>query len=148
MCIRDREGGGNVPVQLFKDFRENRPSSAGGHVSPQIKGAYRWANVRSIFPTFLARDIEEGIAAFGRKLPGYAGDDAVVSGVESRTSSPVRLVRGEDMESGIRGIYPCGEGAGYAGGITSAAMDGIRTAEAIVRIYRPFDKRDEALRNF
>lgn len=143
-----REGGGNVPVQLFKDFRENRPSSGGGNVSPQIKGAFRWANVRSIFPTFLARDIEEGIAAFGRKLPGYAGDDAVVSGVESRTSSPVRLVRGEDMESGIRGIYPCGEGAGYAGGITSAAMDGIRTAEAIVRIYHPFDKRDEALRNF
>ncbi|KMZ55008.1 NAD(P)/FAD-dependent oxidoreductase [Dorea sp. D27] len=143
-----RAGGGKVPVQLLKDYREDRPSAGEGKVAPQIKGACRWTNVRSIFPTFLARDIEEGILAFERKLPGYSGDDSVVSAVESRTSSPVRLVRGADMQSSIRGIYPCGEGAGYAGGITSAAMDGMKAAEAIAKLYRPFDKHDEALRNF
>lgn len=143
-----RAGEGKVPVQLFKDYREDKPSAGAGTVAPQIKGACCWTNVRSIFPTFLARDIEEGILAFERKLPGYSGDDSVVSAVESRTSSPVRLVRGADMESSIRGVYPCGEGAGYAGGITSAAMDGMRAAEAIAKLYRPFDKHDEALRNF
>jgi len=143
-----RAGEGKVPVQLFKDYREDRPSAGAGTVAPQIKGACCWTNVRSIFPTFLARDIEEGILAFERKLPGYSGDDSVVSAVESRTSSPVRLVRGADMLSSIRGIYPCGEGAGYAGGITSAAMDGMKAAEAIAKLYRPFDKHDEALRNF
>lgn len=143
-----KAGDGKVPVQLFKDFQKDRPSSGQGTVAPQIKGAFQWTNVRSIFPTFLAEDIEEGIRAFDRKLPGYAGEDAVVSGVESRTSSPVRLVRGADMVSSIRGLYPCGEGAGYAGGITSAAMDGIKTAEAVAKLYRPFDNHDEGLRNF
>lgn len=143
-----RAGEGKVPVQLFKDYRKDRPSAGEGTVAPQIKGACCWTNVRSIFPTFLARDIEEGILAFERKLPGYSRDDSVVSAVESRTSSPVRLVRGADMESGLRGVYPCGEGAGYAGGITSAAMDGMKAAEAIAKLYRPFDKHDEALRNF
>ena len=71
-------------------------------------------------------------------FPGYARCDAVISGVESRTSSPVRLIRDQSLQSEIRGIYPCGEGAGYAGGITSAAMDGIKTAEMIASVYHPF----------
>ena len=132
------EGNGKVPVQLFGDFCNNKSSEKLGSIIPQIKGAYQLANVRSIFPEIIGTSLEEGIKAFDRKLPGYARWDAVISGVESRTSSPVRIVRDETLQSEIRGIYPCGEGAGYAGGITSAAMDGIKVAEMIAGKYCPF----------
>jgi len=132
------EGNGKVPVQLFGDFCENRPSVQLGRVTPHIKGMYQLANVRNIFPEFIAESLTEGIQIFDHKLPGYARCDAVISGVESRTSSPVRLIRDQSLQSEIRGIYPCGEGAGYAGGITSAAMDGIKTAEMIASVYHPF----------
>lgn len=132
------EGNGKVPVQLFGDFCENRPSVQLGTVTPHIKGMYQLANVRNIFPEFIAESLTEGIQIFDHKLPGYARCDAVISGVESRTSSPVRLTRDQSLQSEIRGIYPCGEGAGYAGGITSAAMDGIKTAEMIASVYHPF----------
>lgn len=132
------EGNGKVPVQLFGDFCENRPSVQLGRVTPHIKGMYQLANVRNIFPEFIAESLTEGIQIFDHKLPGYARCDAVISGVESRTSSPVRLTRDQSLQSEIRGIYPCGEGAGYAGGITSAAMDGIKTAEMIASVYHPF----------
>ena len=111
------EGNGKVPVQLFGDFCENRPSVHLGTVTPHIKGMYQLANVRNIFPEFIAESLTEGIQIFDHKLPGYARCDAVISGVESRTSSPVRLIRDQSLQSGIRGIYPCGEGAGYAGGL-------------------------------
>ena len=132
------EGNGKVPVQLFGDFCENRPSVQLGTVTPHIKGMYQLANVRNIFPEFIAESLTEGIQIFDHKLPGYAQYDAVISGVESRTSSPVRLIRDQSLQSEIRGIYPCGEGAGYAGGITSAAMDGIKAAEMIASVYHPF----------
>lgn len=132
------EGNGKVPVQLFGDFCENRPSVQLGTVNPHIKGMYQLANVRNIFPEFIAESLTEGIQIFDHKLPGYARYDAVISGVESRTSSPVRLIRDQSLQSEIRGIYPCGEGAGYAGGITSAAMDGIKAAEMIASVYHPF----------
>lgn len=132
------EGNGKVPVQLFGDFCENRPSVQLGTVTPHIKGMYQLANVRNIFPEFIAESLTEGIQIFDHKLPGYARYDAVISGVESRTSSPVRLIRDQSLQSEIRGIYPCGEGAGYAGGITSAAMDGIKAAEMIASVYHPF----------
>ena len=80
--------------------------------------------------------MEEGIRSFGKRLKGYDRPDALVSGVESRTSSPVKILRDETMQSSISGVYPCGEGAGYAGGITSAAMDGVKIAEAIIKEYR------------
>lgn len=133
------EGQGAVPVQMFSDFRQNKASKELGNVIPQIKGKYRLANVRRIFPKELGDSLEEGILEFDKKISGYAGDEVILSGVESRTSSPVRINRDDKMESSIKGIYPCGEGAGYAGGITSAAMDGIKTAEAIARKYRSFD---------
>ena len=132
------EGNGKVPVQLFGDFCKNRPSVQLGTVTPHIKGMYQLANVRNIFPEFIAESLTEGIQIFDHKLPGYARCDAVISGVESRTSSPVRLIRDRSLQSEIRGIYPCGEGAGYAGGITSAAMDGIKAAEMIASVYHPF----------
>ena len=96
-------------------------------------------NVRNIFPAFLAESLEEGIRKFDRKIAGYARADAVLSGVESRTSSPVRILRDETFQSNIRGIYPCGEGAGYAGGITSAAVDGLRCAIKYMSTYCPID---------
>ena len=132
-------GEGRIPVQLFGDFKKNVPSSSAGAIAPQMKGAYSWGNVRSIFPEFIARCLEEGITEFGKKIPGYDRDDAVLSGVESRTSSPVRILRDETLQSSVKGLYPCGEGAGYAGGITSAAMDGLKVAEAVSQKYMAFD---------
>lgn len=130
-------GKGAVPVQLLKDFMENRASEKLGKITPQTKGAYTLTNVREIFPDNIASSIQEGMIAFDRKIPGFAGDDVLLSGVESRTSSPIRILRDDHGESAIKGIYPCGEGAGYAGGITSAAMDGIKTAEILIRRFRP-----------
>lgn len=125
-------GKGKVPVQLFEDYRQHRPSRTLGEITPCIKGGYTLTDVRSLLPGEVGDSIEEGISAFGRKIPGFDRPDAVLSGVESRTSSPVRMVRDKDsLQANLQGIYPCGEGAGYAGGITSAAMDGIKVAEAI-----------------
>lgn len=136
-----REGNGKVPVQLFGDFCKNIPSQKLGDIIPQIKGMYQLANVRRIFPEIIADSLQEGVCIFDQKLPGYARKDAVISGVESRTSSPVRIIRDDSLQSEIRGIYPCGEGAGYAGGITSAAMDGIKIAEMIAGTYRPLETK-------
>ena len=136
-----REGDGKVPVQLFGDFCKNIPSQKLGDIIPQIKGMYQLANVRRIFPEIIADSLQEGVCIFDQKLPGYARKDAVISGVESRTSSPVRIIRDDSLQSEIRGIYPCGEGAGYAGGITSAAMDGIKIAEMIAGTYRPLETK-------
>ena len=130
-------GGGRIPVQTFGDFCAERASVRLGDIKPCIKGAYELTSVRAIFPPELSRALEEGIRGCGRLIPGFAGPDAVLSGVESRTSSPVRILRNEELESGISGLYPCGEGAGYAGGITSAAMDGLKIAEAIAKKYAP-----------
>lgn len=134
-----REGRGNIPVQQFGDYCKNQPSKEAGSMIPQTKGNFTWANVRSIFPEKLAKDLEEGIFAFDKKLKGYADKDTILAGVESRTSSPVRIIRDDSLQSSIKGVYPCGEGAGYAGGITSAAMDGLKVAEFISRNWRPFD---------
>lgn len=127
-----KAGSGKVPVQRLEDFLNNQASRKMGRVSPSIKGDYAPANVRQIFPEELAWSIGEGICRMGRKIRGFDDADTVLSGVESRTSSPVRILRNEKYTSSIPWIYPCGEGAGYAGGITSAAMDGMRVAEAVI----------------
>ncbi len=128
------QAGGKIPVQLFGDFQKNLPSSSLGGVVPQIKGEYALGNVREILPEFIGDSIAEGIQAFGKRIRGYDREDAVLSGIESRTSSPVRILRDESFQANIRGVYPCGEGAGYAGGIMSAAMDGLRVADAIIAL--------------
>lgn len=133
-------GNGNIPVQRFADFCKQRPSQFIGSITPQIKGAYTLANVRDIFPEQLGESIELGIKSFDRQIQGFANDDTIISGVESRTSSPVRIQRNENLEVENSGIFPCGEGAGYAGGITSAAMDGMKVAEMIATKFAPFDK--------
>ena len=130
-----KAGKGRVPVQLFEDYCAHRPSESLGEVTPQIKGSYHLCNVRDILPEEIGASIEEGIKAFDKKIPGFARGDALLSGVESRTSSPVRIVRNKELVSSIGGLYPCGEGAGYAGGITSAVRDGIKTAEKISGRY-------------
>ena len=108
-------------------------------IRPQNKGHYAWADVSRILPEECNIAFVEGMEIFGKQISGFNRSDVVLSGVESRTSSPVRLVRNEKMETSVEGIYPCGEGAGYAGGITSAAMDGIRVAEAIAEKFAPYN---------
>ena len=124
-------GQGRIPVQRLEDFRENRATEAFGTVQPVMKGLVQPANVREILPEDINECLLEGMDAFGRRIRGFNDPDVLLSGVESRTSSPVRIVRDENCCSSVPGIYPCGEGAGYAGGITSAAVDGIRVAEAV-----------------
>ena len=133
-----REGQGKIPVQLFGDFCANKVSTKLGEIRPNTKGCWTFGNVRSIFPENLAAGLEEGIKGCEKLIPGFSREDALLLGVESRTSSPVRIERDNDtLESEIRGLYPCGEGAGYAGGIMSAAMDGIKVAEAIALKFKP-----------
>lgn len=130
-------GKGAVPVQLFGDLLSNRDSVTIGNVTPNIKGSYRLGNLTNCLPTEVTDALKEGILAFDKKINGFASEEAILSGVESRTSSPVRIHRNDAFESNIGGIYPCGEGAGYAGGITSAAIDGIKVFEAIAACYTP-----------
>ena len=133
-------GRGAVPVQRFVDFCNNEPTKKLGEIKPQIKGAYVLANIREIFPEEIAMSLELGIKSFDRQIQGFANADTVLSGVESRTSSPIRIERNEELQVENTGIYPCGEGAGYAGGITSAAMDGIKTSEKLAQKFAPFDR--------
>ncbi len=130
-----RIGEGRVPIQLFADFQKGVQSRSLGEVEPAVRGTWTFGNLREIFPSHLALALEEGILGCEQILHGFSRGDAVLSGVESRTSSPIRIPRNRNMESAIEGLYPCGEGAGYAGGITSAAMDGVRTAEAVISRY-------------
>ncbi len=127
------QGKGGIPVQLLQDFIENRPSTGIGTVEPAIRGQYALADLRQVLPAFVSASILESLEVFDRQIKGFQREDAVLSGVESRTSSPVRIIRNEQMQSCIQGLYPCGEGAGYAGGITSAAVDGIKIAEMIAK---------------
>jgi uncharacterized FAD-dependent dehydrogenase len=133
-----RTGQGEVPVQRFGDFCEMRKGGEGEY-APCIRGRYRYANVREILPEEIAASIQEGMVSFASRIAGFDSPETLLSGVESRTSSPVRIVRDDDtLQSTLAGLYPCGEGAGYAGGITSAAMDGLKVAEKIASVYRPF----------
>ena len=137
------EGRGLVPVQLFGDFKEKKVSESFGAVKPEHKGGYHFGNLWHCLPTFVCESLAEGIDAFGRKIKGYDRSDAILSGVETRTSSPVKIPRDEHFESNVGGLYPCGEGAGYAGGITSAAMDGLRVAEAVAAAYTAVGQAQE-----
>ncbi len=134
------EGAGKVVVQRFEDFEMGQATKQLGEISPQIKGEYILGNVAGCLPPFMTEAITEGMHAFERQIPGFSNPDTIISGVESRTSSPVRIHRDEAFQSNVQGLYPCGEGAGYAGGIMSAAMDGMKVAEAIIHAYAPFNK--------
>ena len=124
-------GQGAVPVQIFGDYRRDIPTEKLGGVKPQIKGKYRLTSLKCCLPEYIKDAIIEGVVSFDKRMPGYSSDDAVLSGIEARTSSPVRMIRGDELRCEGTCIYPCGEGAGYAGGITSSAVDGMKVAEAI-----------------
>ena len=126
-------GKGRIPQQLFGDYCSNRASVSYGAFESATKGACVLGNLRGLLPQALEESFIEGMHAFSRRIPAFDREDAILSGVESRTSSPVRLVRDPKLLVAAGGIYPCGEGAGYAGGIMSAAMDGLKVAEAIMR---------------
>lgn len=130
-------GKGKIPQQLFKDFEEGKTSEQYGEFESCQKGMAVFSNLRGLLPDSLSEAFCEGMHAFSRKIRGFDRPDAILSGVESRTSSPVRILRNEHLESEISGLYPCGEGAGFAGGITSAAMDGLKVAEEIIQAYKP-----------
>ena len=123
---------GKIPVQLLKDFQNNKTSEKLGDVEVITKGAYALSNLNDILPKFISDSIKEAIPNFAKKIKGYDRGDAILLGVESRTSSPVRIIRNEFGMSNISGIYPVGEGAGYAGGITTSAMDGLKAAEHLI----------------
>lgn len=127
-----RSAEGKIPVQLFGDFMKNQVSTGLGRISPVTRGAWKFANLRTVLPENINLSLATGIMAFENKIKGYSAEDTLLMGVETRTSSPVRMLRDKEFQSNIRGIYPCGEGAGYAGGIVSAAMDGMKVAERIV----------------
>lgn len=132
---------GNIPQQLYKDFRQKRESHAYGDFCSKTCGSAAFAPLHHLFPEEIYTSFLMGMEQFGRKIKGFDREDAILSGVESRTSSPVRIHRDEQLQSTVRGLYPCGEGAGYAGGIMSAAMDGIRVAEQIAVKYAPCRKQ-------
>lgn len=128
-------GGQNyrAPAQRVEDFLLNRPSRSFGEVKPSYAPGVTPSDLSRCLPEFITESMRQGILAMNQKLRGFAAPDAVLTGVESRSSSPVRILRGPDYQSmGLRGLFPCGEGAGYAGGIISAAVDGIRCAEQIL----------------
>ena len=127
-----------APVQRLEDFLENRTSTRIGAVKPSYTGNIALADLNTCLPSFVTEAMKKSVKIFDGKLKGFADNDAILTGVETRTSSPVRIPRGETLEAvGIAGLYPAGEGAGYAGGIMSAAVDGLRIAEQIIRTYAP-----------
>ena len=128
-------GHGKIPIQLLSDYYENKISTSFKEVEPIFKGNYEFANINEIFPECINESIKEAFINFGKKIKGYDRVDAIIAGVESRTSSPIRIKRDENFMSNVKGIYPCGEGAGYAGGITTSAMDGIKVAQSIANLY-------------
>ncbi|WFA08205.1 NAD(P)/FAD-dependent oxidoreductase [Tissierella sp. Yu-01] len=127
-------GGGNykAPAQKVGDFLINKPSTSHGDILPSFRPGVKMTDLRLCLPDYVSETINRALLLFDKKIKGYANPDAIMTGVETRSSSPIRIQRDENMQANIRGIYPVGEGAGYAGGIISAAVDGIRVAEKVV----------------
>lgn len=129
-------GGYKAPVQLLGDFVNDRKSTKLGAVIPSYEPGFEFADMRECLPSYVVDGIKEGVNNFDRKIKGYGREDAVLTGIETRTSAPVKITRNERLESiSLSGLYPCGEGAGFAGGIVSAAVDGIKVAERIIEKY-------------
>ncbi|WP_346915938.1 FAD-dependent protein [Clostridium sp.] len=128
----------NAPVQLVKDFLNDKVSKSFGKVKPTYTPGTEFVDLKRCAPNFVVDAIKEALPVFDRKIPGYAGEDAILTGMETRTSAPVKINRNDNYESiNVIGLYPTGEGAGYAGGIVSAAVDGLRVAEQIITEFSP-----------
>lgn len=123
----------NAPIQRVEDFINNKKTTKIGEVNPTYKPGVTMCNLQEILPEFVIKTLKDGIIYFNKKIDGFANPDAILTGVETRSSSPVTIKRNENYMSNINGIYPCGEGAGYAGGIMSAAVDGIKIANQILK---------------
>lgn len=121
-----------APIQLVGDFLKNQSSQSLGEVEPTYRPGVTFCKLEEYLPSFVTRSLRSALPILGQKIKGFDGADAVLTGPETRSSSPVRISRGENYQANIEGVYPCGEGAGYAGGITSAAADGIRVALQIL----------------
>ena len=126
---------GKIAVQTLKDFKENKTSKE--ITNYKFKGDYNFTDINELYPAYITKSLKEAIDYFDTKIKGFADDSVTLAAPETRTSSPVRILRDDNLEANIKGIYPCGEGAGYAGGITTSAMDGLKVAEAIINKYRP-----------
>ena len=135
--------GGKVPIQLLKDFKTNTRTQKLGTITPIIKGKYQFSNLTKALPAYITNSIKEALPEFSKKIKCFDMDDAILSGIEARTSSPVRIPRDEKYESNIKGIYPCGEGAGYSGGIITSSVDGIKIAEQIINLYSAFPNKNQ-----
>ena len=125
-------GSYRAPAQLAGDFLAHRKSSGAGGVTPSYRPGVHWCDLHDVLPERITQVLENALPELGKKLSGFDAPDAVLTAPETRSSSPVRILRDDDRRSQIRGIYPCGEGAGYAGGITSAAVDGMKCAESLM----------------
>ncbi|MBR2828436.1 MAG: FAD-dependent oxidoreductase, partial [Bacilli bacterium] len=130
-----RIGEGKIPIQLLEDFYKNEKTKELKEITPNTKGSYQFANLNDCLPKEICDAIKEAFFDFSKKIKGFNRGDCILSAIEARTSSPIRILRDEYFESNIKGIYPSGEGAGYAGGITTSAMDGFKVAESIIKRY-------------
>lgn len=149
-------GGGKLALQRLSDFAASftggngeaagvmacsNDAAAGRETGlretllPKVRGQYLWGSLCGLLPENLSLDFLEAMQYFGTVMEGFDRPDTILCGIESRTSSPVKILRDEELQSNIRGLYPCGEGAGYAGGITSAALDGLKVAEKVIMSY-------------
>ncbi|MEK6265906.1 MAG: hypothetical protein N2B06_14235, partial [Clostridium sp.] len=127
----------NAPVQLVGDFLKGNVSSKLGSVKPSYKPGYKFADLTQCLPSFATDAIKEALPKFDHKISGFSGEDGIMTGIETRTSAPVRIDRNEKLQSmSLEGLYPAGEGAGYAGGIISAAVDGLKVAESIMKDWK------------
>ncbi|MBZ9609476.1 FAD-dependent oxidoreductase [Clostridium estertheticum] len=128
----------NAPVQLVGDFLKGIDSNKIGSIKPSYTPGYKFADLTGCLPSYVTDAIKEALPKFDYKIKGFAREDAVMTGIETRTSAPVRIDRNEELQSiSLEGLYPAGEGAGYAGGIISAAVDGLKTAESIMKKWKP-----------
>ncbi len=132
-------GGFTAPVQQLEDFMADRPSAVLGEVRASYRPAVRVTNLSSCLPPYVSEGLRRAVRLFSRRLAGFSRPDALLTGVETRSSAPLRIHREENGEGSIAGLFPSGEGAGYAGGIVSSAVDGVHAAEAIIRRFAPPD---------
>ncbi|MFD3155680.1 NAD(P)/FAD-dependent oxidoreductase [Haloimpatiens sp. FM7330] len=131
-------GGYKAPIQLLGDFMKDEISKKFGSIKPTYRPGYKFVNLKECLPSYVIETLKEGFVNFDKKIRGFGSKDAILTGIETRTSAPVRIERNEKLQSiSIKGLYPAGEGAGYAGGIVSAAVDGLKVAESIMKEYTP-----------
>ena len=136
--------GYKAPAQLVRDFLKDRPSKDFGEINPSYRPGVVSREIKECLPEEVTAALREAIPYFAGKIKGFAHPQAVLTAIETRSSSPVRILRNTSGQAvNVSGLYPCGEGAGYAGGIVSAAVDGMKAAEEIIKLYAPLVENDE-----